>query len=47
VESGIRADHFTIESLRRRLESLSADPWAELTETLQRISSGALKRYKL
>jgi bifunctional non-homologous end joining protein LigD len=47
VESGIRADHFTIDSLPRRLESLSTDPWADLTETRQRISSGALKHYKL
>jgi len=47
VEGGIRADHFTIESLPRRLQSLSADPWAELPETVQRISRAALKRYKL
>jgi bifunctional non-homologous end joining protein LigD len=47
VESGIRADHFTIETLPRRLESLADDPWAELTETVQRVSRDALRRYKL
>jgi len=47
VESGIRADHFTIETLPRRLDSLAVDPWADLTETAQRISGSVLKRYKL
>jgi bifunctional non-homologous end joining protein LigD len=47
VESGIRADHFTIETLPRRLDSLPADPWADLRQTRQGISKAVLKKLKV
>jgi bifunctional non-homologous end joining protein LigD len=47
VESGIRADHFTIETLPRRLESLKNDPWAGMGEVRQAVPMAALKRLKV
>lgn len=32
LESGLRSDHFTVETLFRRLASLPADPWAGFAE---------------
>jgi bifunctional non-homologous end joining protein LigD len=31
VEAGMRADHFTVETILRRLSTLDADPWAGMT----------------
>lgn len=33
LDAGIRSDHFTVETLHRRLASLPADPWADLTKS--------------
>jgi bifunctional non-homologous end joining protein LigD len=46
VESGIRADHFTIETLPRRLESLRHDPWGPMDEVRQGVSRAVLRRLR-
>lgn len=37
LEAGIRSDHFTVDTLFRRLSSLSADPWAAMASADQAI----------
>ncbi len=41
VESGMRSDQFTIETLPPRLRSLRADPWRDFANTKQTISAAA------
>jgi bifunctional non-homologous end joining protein LigD len=44
VESGIRSDRFTLQTLPRRLHALAADPWADFFSTKQAISAAARRK---
>ncbi len=44
LESGIRSDHFTVETILRRLSSLKQDPWAPMAETRQHFDAKARRR---
>ena len=37
LSESIKADHFTVENLRRRLDYLGRDPWAEMAKLRQRL----------
>jgi DNA primase len=37
LSEGVRADHFTVDNLRERLDFLKRDPWAGFFELRQRI----------
>ena len=37
LSEGLRADHFTVDNLRERLDFLKMDPWAGFFELRQRI----------
>jgi len=47
LDAGPRSDHFTVETVRRRLATLRADPWAEMPETRQVIGDAARRKLRL
>jgi bifunctional non-homologous end joining protein LigD len=44
VESGIRSDRFTLQTLPQRLHALASDPWADFFTTKQAISAAARRK---
>jgi bifunctional non-homologous end joining protein LigD len=44
LDPRVPADHYTVKTLPKRLESLSADPWAAYWKTRQRITAAVKKR---
>ncbi len=44
LSDGIRADHFTIDNLRHRLDALKHDPWADLFKTKQKLVPNKSRR---
>lgn len=46
LDAGLRSDHFTVETILRRLASLREDPWAGFFEIRQHFPADALERLK-
>ncbi len=44
VERGVKADEYTVESIPRRLATLSSDPWAEIGKIRQTVSAAVRRQ---
>jgi bifunctional non-homologous end joining protein LigD len=44
VEKGVRPDEFTVETVPRRLATLSPDPWAEIGKIRQTVSAAVRRQ---
>ena len=45
LNENLHSDSFNLGNLQKRLENLSADPWAEYFQLKQRLSAAMLRKY--